>query len=562
LITANGDIEQSGGPITAAAVSAVALNGAVELTDSSNAVAVIAGSANGALGFTLVNSGDFSVGVVPGFGLTSAVSGITSSNSLGAFGVVLQTPATGTISVAAPIDAGSAGVLVGAAGGVVQETDGLISAGYLHVNASSAAGIGSSNAPLRTAVSTLRSANSSGPVHISNGGDLQINFILAPDAVNVNASGSLTTPTEIACDCTRSISGSSVVLAASGPMLLSAGAEITATDGVELYAGYDSASETYTSSRTLTVDSNVSGSTIGLFAGGAITTSGTLTGVVTESPLLYAGAPSSPSLAQCIATPVLPGCSSVLPSLAECTATPSTPGCSAVLPTLAVCVVSPATAGCSVVLPTLAVCTADPTAAGCSAVLPTLAACTADPAAAGCSAVLPTLAVCVVSPATVGCSVVLPTLAMCTANPAAAGCSAVLPSLAACVASPTTSGCSVVLPSLAQCSATPTLAGCSTVLPAVTQCLANPASAGCAVILPPQPVYQASNEVIRTINTVASMNGDKQSGSLVPTSTTPVNTAAVDKKVEDKKSAADDKLDANKDTKAVKDEPIKKTYCN
>jgi hypothetical protein len=82
------------------------------------------------------------------------------------------------------------------------------------------------------------------------------------------------------------------------------------------------------------------------------------------------------------------------------------------------------------------------------------------------------------------------------------------------------------------------------------------------VILPPQPVYQASNEVIRTINTVASMNGDKQSGSLVPTSTTPVNTAAVDKKVEDKKSAADDKLDANKDTKAVKDEPIKKTYCN
>jgi hypothetical protein len=82
------------------------------------------------------------------------------------------------------------------------------------------------------------------------------------------------------------------------------------------------------------------------------------------------------------------------------------------------------------------------------------------------------------------------------------------------------------------------------------------------VVQPAKPVYQASNEVIRTINTVAGVSGDKQSSSLVPTSTTPGSTDAVDKKAEEKKSAADDKPEASKDIKAVKDEPIKKTYCN
>ncbi len=119
-----------------------------------------------------------------------------------AYGVVLQTPDAGDITIAAPVNAGSSRVLVGAAGAIVQGAGGLISAGSLTVNAGGAAGVGSSDAPLQTAVSTLRSDASSGSVHISNSGDLTINFIEAAGAVSVNASGSLTTPFPASCDCT------------------------------------------------------------------------------------------------------------------------------------------------------------------------------------------------------------------------------------------------------------------------------------------------------------------------------------------------------------------------
>ncbi len=521
LSTANGDIVQNDGPITAAAVVAVAQQGTVQLTHQNNAVALIAGSANGAFGFSLVNGGSFTVGTVPGFGQAAAVSGITSLNAFGAYGVVLQTPDAGDITIAAPVDAGSSRVLVGAAGAVMQGAGGLISAGSLYINAGGAAGIGGSNAPLQTAVNTLRSDASSGSVHVSNSGDLMITFIAATGAVNVNTNGSLSTPIPSECDCTPGITGSSVVLAADGWMLLNAGGDITATDEVALYAGYDAASGTYTSSDgTLTIEGNVSGSTVGLFAGGAITTSGTLTGVVTEMPSLY----------------------SALPSLAQCIATPNLPGCSAVLPPLTTCAVSPTTAGCSVVLPTLAMCMASPAAAGCSVVLPTLARCTA-------------------SPTTAGCSVVLPTLAMCTASPAAAGCSVVLPTLAACVASPALSGCGVVLPGLGQCVATPSLAGCVAVLPTLAQCTSSPSLLGCAVILPPTPisrapdVIQASNTVIVAVNmqsnivasggaTLSGSNDSKQSSD------------------SEKKPSDDDSGTPKEIVEVRKNDTAPKTYCN
>jgi filamentous hemagglutinin family protein len=366
LFTANGDIVQIGGPITAAAVVAIAQQGSVQLTDQNNAVGLIAGSANGLLGFSLVNNGSFTVGTVPGFGQAAAVSGITSTNPMG-YGVVLQTPDAGDITVAAPVDAGSSRVLVAGAGAVVQGAGGLISAGSLIVNAGGAAGVGSSDAPLQTAVSTLRSAATSGSVHISNSGDLTVTHLDAADAVNVSTNGSLTTPFGSVCDCAPGIAGSSVVLAASGSMLLNMDADITGTNEVALYAGYDAASGTYTSDGSLTVDANVSGSTIGLFAGAEITGSGTLTGAVTETPSLYS---ALPSLAQCIATPSLPGCSAVLPTLATCAATPAAPGCSVVLPTLAICTASPTTAGCGAVLPTFATCTTTPSLLGCAVVLP------------------------------------------------------------------------------------------------------------------------------------------------------------------------------------------------
>ena len=516
LNTANGDIVQAS-PITAAAVAAVASNGSVQLTDPGNAIAVIAGSsANGAVGFTLVNGGSFTVGTVPGSGQIAPVSGITSTNSFSA-GVILQTPSAGDITIAAPVNAGGSRVDVLASGAVVQGAGGLISAGSLTVNAGSIGGVGSSAAPIRTAVGTLKSANSPGAVYLDNTGDLVVDSIDAVGAVRVNTSGSLTTPTAMACDCARSISGSSIVLASAGSMLFTAGTIIEATNEVELRAGYDSASATYTSPGTLTVDGDVSGSTVGLSAGGAITTSGMLTGGVTQTPSLYSA-------------PVLP------PSLATCTASPTTVGCSAVLPSLAACVTNPTAAGCSVVLPTLAACVSSPTTAGCAAVLPSLAACTTNPTAAGCGAVLPTVTAC-------------------TTNPAAAGCSA-------------------VLPSLAQCTTSPTLAGCSSVLPTVSQCVSNPSLPACTVVLPPirgsnaQPVAQAINTTVNLIQTVTSSLSPPTAPSTVASTVTDKSggsSLAGDASATKKDDKVSDK-EAVKSSDAIgvakNDTAAKKMYCN
>lgn len=587
LHTVNGDIVQNHGPITAAALVAIAQQGSVQLNDPNNAIALIAGSANGFLGFSLVNGTSFTVGTVPGFGQAGATSGITSINAMG-IGVVLQTPDLGDITIAAPVDAGDSRVLVSAAGAVVQGAGGLISAGSLVINANGAAGVGGIDAPLQTAVSRLRSDAASGAVHISNAGDLTITSIEAAGAVSVATNGSLTTPVGSECDCTPGIAGSSIVLAASGSMLLNADADITATNEVAMYAGYDSASAAYTSDGTLTVDADVSGSTVGLFAGGEITSSGTLTGVVTETPSLYS---ALPSLAQCIATPGLPGCSAVLPTLQTCTVSPATAGCSVVLPSLAACIANPAAAGCGVVLPSLASCTANPAFAGCSVVLPTLtrcvaapatagcsvvlpslAACTANPAFAGCSVVLPTLATCVTGPTTAGCNVMLPTLAACTANPAAAGCSVVLPTLASCTSNPTAAGCSVVLPTLAMCTASPTLAGCAVVLPPVSQCVANPTSPGCVVVVPPTlsqapPVVKATNSVIVMVTPpVGTPSPGAPAGGAINDNNPVGNSKPGDdskQSSESDKAANDSKGETSKDLiENMKNDSTKKIFCN
>ena len=482
LMATGGDIAQNSGPISAQSLSAIASTGSVQLNDAGNAIGIIAGSA--AQVFSLTNNNGFVVGAVAGTGNFPSANGITTSTASG-IGVVLEAPVSGDITLAAPVNAGTSTALINAAGAVVQGTGGLITAGTLNVDAGGAAGIGSNGAPLLTAVNTLQSANSPGPVYLSNSGNLSVDFISAAGVVNVNSGGSLSTPTATGCDCTPSIAGSSVTLTAKGTMLITTGYSVTATDGVSLYSGYDVSTGTYANSNnSLTVDGIVSGSTIGLFAGGTISANGTLSGVVTQNPSQYAVSPSLPSLSQCIATPTLEGCAAVLPSIAQCTSTPTAPGCSVVLPTLAQCTVTPTAAGCSVVLPTLAQCTVTPTAAGCSVVLPTLAQCTASPTAAGCSVVLPTLAQCTVTPTAAGCNVVLPTLAQCTATPTDVGCNVVLPTLAQCTVTPTVAGCSVVLPTVAQCTVTPTATGCSVVLPTVAKCTASPTVAGCTAVLP------------------------------------------------------------------------------
>jgi filamentous hemagglutinin family protein len=401
-----GDIVQTGS-ISAAAVSAVAPQGSVQLMGSANAIGTIAGAANGSQGFALTDGTGVTVGTAPAVGTLAAVTGITSAAAPGG-GVTLQTANAGDITIASAVNAGNAPVVLNAAGAVQQGTGGLISAGSLSATAGSATGIGSAAAPLLTHVGTLANATSQGPMYLSNATDITIDAIQATGVVNVNAAGSLSTPNPQACACKGSIAGASVTLTASGAMNLAAGSSVSATKAIALYAGYDAAAGTYAPpGATLTAAGTLSAPSIALFSGGPIDATGTMTGLSTQMPFLAPGA--APTLTQCIAAPTLAGCAGVLPSVAQCTATPSTPGCSVVLPTLAQCTAAPATAGCSVVLPTVAQCSAAPTTSGCSVVLPTLAQCTAAPTLAGCGTVLPSVATCTVTPGAVGCAAVLPT---------------------------------------------------------------------------------------------------------------------------------------------------------
>jgi len=152
------------------------------------------------------------------------------------------------------------------------------------------------------------------------------------------------------------------------------------------------------------------------------------------------------------------------------------------IPTLSQCMLTPSLPACASVLPSLPACTVNPALPGCGVVLPLLSSCISKPAQDGCSAVLPGLSACVTAPATPGCGAVLPTLAACVSAPSGAGCEAVLPSLSACAAAPTQTGCASVLPSLAACSAAPSLAGCKAVLPLASLCLLDPAGADCGTV--------------------------------------------------------------------------------
>lgn len=408
-LIAAGDITQSDGPITAAALSAVATDGSVELYDYTNSIGVVAGSATGLFGFQLDNSTGFSVGSVSGVGVAT-VTGVTATGAQGT-GVFLQTPSVGDITVNAPVNAGSSQVLIGAAGAVIQGAGGLVTANSADIYANGAGGIGSSGAPLLLNVGELKNAQAqSGSVYLSNGGDLLVDFVEGAGTVSVLTSGSLTTGTPQTCDCALSISGSSVNLTANGLIDISAAYSVTGTNGVALYAGYNPSSNAYAASNnTLSVEGSVSGSAVTLSAGGAINVTGTVTGTLAETPDQYVPVsppPAPPTLQQCIANPSLSGCSAVLPTLARCESAPSTLGCSVVLPTLAQCIATPAVAGCSAVLPALADCVKSPTDQGCSAVLPSLSTCIATPGATGCSLILPTPTECLATPSLAGCSVV------------------------------------------------------------------------------------------------------------------------------------------------------------
>jgi filamentous hemagglutinin family protein len=587
LSAANGSIVQalnSTNPatITVAALSASAPNGSVSLTEPTNAISgAIAGVS--ATGFNLVNSGALTIGTV------GSISGITTSDAAGALGyaVDLQTATVGDIVVGAPINATGGTVVLNSAGAVTQASGGLISANMLYVSANGTEGIGSSGAPLLTNIGTLGNVDSQGAVYISNSGDLVVNYIDATGAVGVTSGGSLSTATAQSCDCSLSINGSSIALTSAGSMTVSSGYTIAATDAVALNAGYSGG--TYAASNnTLTVNGSVSGATVGLSAGGAITVGGTLTGTVTQSPNLYtAPPPPPPTLDQCIANPALPGCSAVLPTLAQCISAPSTPGCSVVLPTLAQCTATPTVAGCTAVLPTLAQCISTPTQAGCSAVLPSLSSCESAPSLAGCSAVLPSLSTCVATPTLAGCVAVLPSLSACVSTPSLAGCAVVLPSLSACVSTPSLAGCAVVLPSLSACVSTPSLAGCSavlpslsscelsplqagctTVLPTLSSCELSPLQAGCTAVLPMLTVPSAANSTVLTVALNQTVNLINTSTKTLPNLTlSPESVGAPTSTNSTTANPAPNKTSGNSTTAintnpGTSNEPAKKMYCN
>ena len=291
-LTAAGDITQSSGPITAAALAAVSTNGSVELSDPTNVIAVVAGSSTGMFGFELDDSTSLSVGSVSGSGVAT-VNGITATGAQGD-GVFLQTPSAGDITLNAPVNAGAADVMIGAAGAVIQGSGGLVTAAGARIYADGSAGIGSSSAPLLLNVSELKSAEAqSGSVYISNSGDMVVDYVAAGGVASVLTGGSLTTGTPQTCDCTLSITGSSVNLTAGGLIDISAEFSVAGTNGVALYAGYSPSSSTYAASNnTLSVEGSVSGSSVALSAGGAINITGTVTGTLTQTPNQYTPTPT------------------------------------------------------------------------------------------------------------------------------------------------------------------------------------------------------------------------------------------------------------------------------
>ncbi|MFZ6767290.1 filamentous hemagglutinin N-terminal domain-containing protein [Undibacterium sp. Di26W] len=459
-------------PITVQDLGVVA-NGAITL-NGLNVISNLAAKSAGS--FSFVNTQGINVSNLTGGNGSSNYS----LNGIATNGNAILTANAGNITIGAPISAGTGVVTLSATGGSIVQSSGLISGASL--DASASGGIGNGTA-LQTQVPLLL-ANNSGAntdIKVNNTGALTLRNVVQSTAgstgnIIIDNVGAITLDNG---DAVRTKAGN-ISLVAHSPLTVN-GTVASANGGnITLEAGASGST-----ADKLTVGSTGVVSTTGnilLKAGDAILISGTVSGGnVTQQAFLNA---PLPSLAACIATPTLQGCSSVLPSLAACMAKPDLNGCSVVLPSIETCRASPTVAGCSTVLPTISACIANPSLFGCASVLPSLSTCLANPTVAGCNLILPTLAACIANPSTAGCSAILPSLTVCIANPGVNGCSAVLPSLSQCTAAPTLQGCSVILPALAACISAPNIAGCSAVLPSVAACTASPSLAGCSAVLP------------------------------------------------------------------------------
>ena len=94
--------------ITANAVSAVATAGSVTLTDEGNLIGTIAGSSGGPNGFTFENNQSFTVGSVAQVGsgaiTVPLANGITATGATATYSITMQTPTTGDITIAGPVN--------------------------------------------------------------------------------------------------------------------------------------------------------------------------------------------------------------------------------------------------------------------------------------------------------------------------------------------------------------------------------------------------------------------------------------------------------------------------
>jgi len=500
LLTGGSSTVTQGGAINVQDLG-VEAGGAVTLT-AANQVTNLAGMTNSNFSFT--NSGSFAL---------STLTGGTGANHYSVMGVNTNgggpetlTSSAGGITLNAPIVAAGNSVILNAAGAITNG-GGSISASSLTATAGS--GIGNGTA-LVTQVSTFSGTNSGAntDIQINNTGPLTLNNV-------VQSTGGSTGNIVIDNVGAMTVASGQTVSTKLGAITLTTHSPLTVDGTVSSGGGGNitlTANPAGSTADKLTVSATGSVSTTGavvLTAGDAINLVGSVAGgTVTKNSFLNTPPPPPPpTLAACIATPSLSGCSSVLPTMATCIATPLTQGCGVVLPTigqcittptasgciavlpsLTTCVATPATLGCAVVLPTVAQCTTTPSMTGCDVVLPpstpTLTQCIATPALAGCVNVLPTVAQCVLAPTKSGCAVVLPTLGQCISDPTIFGCSVELPTLAQCIATPTASGCAVVLPTIAQCTAASATPGCQVVLPSLSQCVTQPNQAGCTVVLP------------------------------------------------------------------------------
>ena len=232
------------GSISAAAVSAVAPQGSVQLTGSANAIGTIAGAANGSQGFALTDGTGVTVGTVPAVGTVAAATGITSPAALGN-GVILQTANAGDITIASPVNAGSAPVVCRRRGPCSKAAGGNITAGSLSLTAGSATGIGSAGRAAPDSGRHTGERHLAGPRVSEQHPGPDDPHDRCAGVVNVNTAGSISMPTAQACDCSPSIAGSSMMLTAGGAMDLAAGSSVSATSAMALYADYDVATGAY-----------------------------------------------------------------------------------------------------------------------------------------------------------------------------------------------------------------------------------------------------------------------------------------------------------------------------